>query len=185
MEGIGRFGATRASLRWRRRATTRRPGNPHPNCNPWPEHYPQTVASRGRRWGSPVGSGERGERYHVKHRRGWLAFTTWDVERARSWIARFDARMYDDKTLQRDDLYIFDTLTGREVPDVLGALLMRTQHKETTMEKDSTLTVQALTEALRHRYNGISYMSRNAPGIAAFCYSWLREHTAGNEADRG
>ena len=41
---------------------------------------------------------------------------------------------------------------------------------------DSTLTVQGLTEALRRRYYGISYMDRNAPRIAAFAWSWLHEH---------
>lgn len=56
------------------------------------------------------------DRYAIKHRSGWLACTTWSVERAQSWLARFNPQHYTDKTLRVEDFYIFDTQAKVEVP---------------------------------------------------------------------
>lgn len=56
------------------------------------------------------------DRYAIKHRAGWLACETWSIPRAKAWIEAFDAKMYVDKTLRREDFYIVDRLTSKEVP---------------------------------------------------------------------
>jgi hypothetical protein len=51
------------------------------------------------------------ERYEIRHEtQGWIACLTWSRERADKWLAAFDPRMYDDKTLRSTDFAIVDTL---------------------------------------------------------------------------
>lgn len=57
--------------------------------------------------------------YKIIHKNGWLAACGfYGIERAQAWIDRFDARMYDDKSLRKEDFTILaeDVLKGRSEP---------------------------------------------------------------------
>lgn len=44
--------------------------------------------------------------YNIYHKTGWLAAITYSQERAEKWINAFDARLYDDKELLKQDFII-------------------------------------------------------------------------------
>ena len=56
------------------------------------------------------------DRFRIEHKtQGWTACLTWSTERARKWLDAFDARLYVDKALRREDFQVVDTRTGAAV----------------------------------------------------------------------
>jgi len=47
--------------------------------------------------------------YKIVHKSGWLAACgLYGIDRAKKWLASFDARMYDDKTLKAEEFSIVE-----------------------------------------------------------------------------
>jgi hypothetical protein len=62
------------------------------------------------------------DRFQIRHKtQGWTACLTWSSERAEKWLAAFDPRMYDDKTLRATDFTVVEGWDNVSCP-TLGRL---------------------------------------------------------------
>ena len=47
-------------------------------------------------------------RIQVRHKEGWVALETWSIESAEEWISNFNANIYTDKNLKKEDFEIIE-----------------------------------------------------------------------------